>query len=108
MDMKLDTNKKITSYSIRTHTEYFAKKNTIFSALRFFKENKDFSEVEVEAIYLDGVITTNVLKEIIIKFLGYDFTLDEEKLLNDKTEKGNKLYHKTNILKLFNLLTIPE
>ena len=87
---------------VNTKTEYFAKKNTIYAAITHFKQNKGSDEIEIKATYKGGRFNIKARKIDIIRYLGYDFSSDHDRLRRDKT-KG-KLNHDKNVLELFEIL----
>jgi hypothetical protein len=98
---------KMQEQKLKTKTKYFAKKNSIYAALRFFEKSND-KELNVIASWNDrvnkdkGSFELIINKDDIVRYLGYDFKLEKERLKKDKMPEG-KLYHKKNILELFEI-----
>lgn len=93
---------------IKRFTRYFAMKDSIFAAIRYFLEKKSDDKCLVIANYNDDFIETEISRKTIIDFLGYDFRRRKKRFEKD-CKIGGKLYHKTSILMLYStLINLPD
>ncbi len=85
---------------IKTTTRYFAVKNSIFAAIRYFNQKKTDDICSVLCDYYGNSLNMNIDRKVIIDYLGYDFRAKKIKFKREILP-GGKLYHKTQILTLF-------
>jgi hypothetical protein len=85
---------------INTKTEYFAIKESIFAAIRYFQKKKSNNEVLCKCTYDDGTIDIEIYRSVIVNYLGYDF-IAKKKQFKEETKPNGKLYNKIQILNLY-------
>jgi len=88
--------------NIKTKTSYFLKKKAIFEAIRHFIKTDDTEvhlkgEAELDKTKLSILIRRSVIET----YLGFELT--NEKLFIEAQRQNGKLYHKNDILYLFEL-----
>ena len=95
---------------VKTKTEYWAKKQALWEAIRHFQKNTFDKNVKITCIPEESNQYTIIFsKEKLIKEISFDFTKDNKSLIEEtkpadkrKDKKEGVLYHKKNILRIYN------
>lgn len=93
---------------IKRFTRYFAIEDSIFAAIRYFNEKKSDNTCLVIATYEDDFLESEIDRNAIIDFLGYDFRRKKKRFERD-CKMGGKLFSKPSVLMLYSqLIKVPN
>ena len=85
---------------INTKTQYFAIKNSIFAAIRYFQKRKSKDKVLCKCTFENESMDIEIHRSVITNYLGYDFR-HKKKRFKEETNVNGKLYTKIQIMTLY-------